>query len=151
EHDRGRASSTVSDYRSVVFHDLLPEFGAETPLQLVTVDRIDAYRVRLVGEGRLSNRTINKHLVLLNGIFKRAQRVWGLVANPAAGVERQPLHRTGDFNVLTPSEVEALARFSESEQDAALFTTAAFSGLRMSELRALRWSDLDFSKRLVHV
>jgi len=104
-----------------------------------------------VGEGRLSNRTINKHLVLLNGIFRRAQRVWGLAANPATAVERQPLRRTGDFDVLTPAEVEALARAAESEQDAALFTAAAFTGLRMSELRALRWGDLDFAKRLVHV
>jgi integrase len=28
---------------------------------------------------------------------------------------------------------------------------AAFTGLRMGELRALRWSDVDFGKRLVHV
>jgi integrase len=151
EHDRGRARSTVSDYRSVVSHDLLPEFGAKTPLVSITVDRVDDYRARLVAEGRLSNRTINKHLVLLNGIFMRAQRVWNLAINPAAAVDRQPLKRTGDFEVLTPAEVEALARAAESEQDAAIFITAAFTGLRMGELRALRWGDLDFSKRLVHV
>lgn len=151
EHDRGRARSTVSDYRSVVSHALLPEFGADSPLESITVDRIDAYRAQLVAEGRLSNRTINKHLVLLNGIFRRAQRVWGLSANPASVVERQPLRRTGEFDVLSPAEVEALARAAESERDAALFTTAAFSGLRMGELRALRWDDLDFSKRLIHV
>ena len=104
-----------------------------------------------MAERRLSNRTINKHLVLLNGIFRRAQRVWGIATNPAAAVERQPVRRTGDFEVLTPAEVEALARAAESEQDAATFITAAFTGLRMSELRALRWRDLDFSKRLVHV
>ena len=32
EHDRGRARSTVADYRSVVSHALLPEFGADTAL-----------------------------------------------------------------------------------------------------------------------
>ena len=66
-------------------------------------------------------------------------------------MERQPVRRTGDFEVLTPAEVEALARAAESEQDAATFITAAFTGLRMGELRALRWRDLDFSKWLVHV
>ncbi len=56
-----------------------------------------------------------------------------------------------EFYVLDPTEVEALARAAESDQDAALFRVAAFTGLRLGELRALRWSDVDFSKRLVHV
>jgi integrase len=47
--------------------------------------------------------------------------------------------------------VEALARACEVNQDGALFRVAAFSGLRLGELRALRWSDVDFEKRLVHV
>ena len=52
---------------------------------------------------------------------------------------------------LTPSEIRLLARAAESEQDAAIFTVAAFTGLRLGELLALRWSDVDFAKRLVHV
>jgi hypothetical protein len=43
-------------------------------------------------------------------------------------VDRQPVRRTGDFDVLTPAEVEALARSAESDQDAALFVTAASLG-----------------------
>jgi integrase len=53
--------------------------------------------------------------------------------------------------VLTPVEVEAVVRATTSEWEAALLTTAAFTGLRMGELRALRWQDVDFDKRLVHV
>lgn len=151
EHDRQRAPSTVSDYKSVAGHDLLPEFGADTQLEAITVDRVDAYRARAMREGRLSNRTITKHLVQLGGIFKRAQWVWGLQIDPAAAVERPPVRRTGDFDVLSADEVAALARAAESEQDAALFVTAAFTGLRMGEVRALCWRDIDFSKRLVHV
>jgi integrase len=117
----------------------------------VTPERIDAYRARLVAENRLSARTINKYLVALHGIFRRAQRVHRLPTNPAAGVDRQPLQRSGEFAVLSPVEVEALARAAESEQDAAIFVVAAFSGLRVGELRALRWADVDFSKRLIHV
>lgn len=150
EHDRKRRPSTVEDYRNVARNDLLPEFG-ETPIEEITLEQIDSYRARLVAEGRISDRTINKLLVLLHGIFKRAQRVYGLVGNPVAAVERQPVHRSGDFSVLTPGEVAALARAAESEQDAALYTVAAFTGLRMGELLALRWEDVSFSKRLVHV
>jgi integrase len=150
EHDRKRRASTIEDYRNVVRHNLLPEFG-ETPLEQITTDWIDAYRAGLVAEGRLSDRTINKLLVLLHGIFRRAQRVYGLPGNPVAAVERQPVQRSGEFEVLSPGEVAALARAAESEQDAALFITAAFTGLRLGELLALRWQDVDFAKHLVHV
>jgi Phage integrase family len=51
----------------------------------------------------------------------------------------------------SPPRLEALARACEDKQDAALFRVAAFTGLRLGELRALRWSDIDFEKRLVHV
>ena len=117
----------------------------------VTTDRIDAYRTRLVDEGRLSARTINKHLVMLHGIFRRARRAYRLPVNPAAGVERQPVRSTGRFRVLDPSEVEQVARHADTPQDAALYLVAAFTGLRMGELRALRWRDVDFAKSLVHV
>ena len=150
EHDRQRRPSTLRDYRIVVDKVLVPALG-DAPLAAITSAHIDAFRARLVGEGRLSPRTINKYLALIHGILKRAQRVFGLAANAAAGVERQPMRRSGDFDVLSAEEVEALARAAASPQDAALFLTASYAGLRLGELRALRWRDVDFGKRLLHV
>ena len=102
-------------------------------------------------DGELSRRTIQKIFVLLHGILKRAKRKGWIAANPAADAERVSVRRSGEFNVLTPEEVHAIARADGSEVFGALFLTAAFTGLRMGELRALRWSDVDFAKRLVHV
>ncbi len=144
EHDRKRRPSTLSDYRNVVRHYLLPAFGAETPVEAITTADVDAYRQRNVAEGRLSDRTINKTLVLLHGIFKRAQREHGLASNPAATAERQPYRRSGDFDVLDAAEVGQLSVAAENAQDGAMFTTAAFTGLRLGELLALRWVDVDF-------
>ncbi len=123
-----RRPSTIADYRGIVEFALDREFG-ELTLEAITVDRIDAYRAWLVEEGRLSARTINKRLVVMHGIFRRAMRVYGLRSNPSALVDRQPLRRSGEFSVLDPPEVEALARAAESDQDAALFRVAAFTGL----------------------
>jgi hypothetical protein len=53
-------------------------------------------------------RSINKYLLVLHAIFRRAQRQWGLTVNPAAGVERQPARSSGDFRVLSPEQVSAL-------------------------------------------
>jgi len=130
---------------------LLPAFGEDTTIEDITTADVDAYRSGLVAGGRLSDRTINKTLVLLHGIFKRAEREHGLAGNPVAGAERQPYRRSGDFQVLDAAEVAQLASAAESAQDAALFTVAAFTGLRLGELLALRWTDVDFADRLVHV
>lgn len=150
EHDKQLATSTLSDYRNVVNGYLLPEFGADTPLAHITTEVLDAYRERLLAEGRRSRRTVQKVMVLTHGILKRAKRRKWIAANPAEDVERVAVKRTGDFNVLAPVEVAAVAR-AAGGQDAVVFTVAAFTGLRLGELRALRWADVDFAKHTIFV
>lgn len=99
----------------------------------------------------MSRRTAQKVLVLLHGILKRAVRKKWLVSNPAENVEKITLTRSGDFNVLKPVEVEALARAARDEQEATIYVVAAFTGLGLGELRALRWADVDFAGRRLHV
>src|SRR4051812_22158449 len=109
EHDRKRRPSTVQDYRRELAQRLIPEFGAETPITEITTDRVEQFRERMVAEGTLSARTINKRLQQLHAVFKRAQRVFGLQINPVTNAERQPFKRSGDFRALTPNEVALLA------------------------------------------
>jgi integrase len=151
EHDRKRRPSTVQDYRRELERRLIPEFGEETPLIEITTERIEEFREDMVEQGVFSPRTINKRLAQLHAIFKRAQRAFGLQLNPVAGAERQPFKRSGDFQALDPSEVALLASRAANDQDAALFEVAAFTGLRLGELRGLRWGDVDWMHRLVHV
>jgi integrase len=61
------------------------------------------------------------------------------------------LKRSGDIQVYSPEEVWALVRAASSQRDAALFLTAAFTGLRMGELLALRWREVDFAGSVVRV
>jgi integrase len=147
EQDRERKPSTIRDYRSVLKAHLLPVFG-ERQLESITVDEIEAWRRSLTG---LSNRSKNKLLIQLHGIFRRAQRMYGLDANPLARVEKHPLRSSGDIEVLAPEEVWALVRAASSELDGAIFLTAAFTGLRMGELLALRWRDVDFTGSTIRV
>jgi len=141
----------VTGYRRELDSNLLPEFGSDTPIESITTRQIDRYRERLVAEDRLAPRTINKRLAQLHATFKRAQKVYGLETNPAAGAERQPLKPSGDINVLDPNQVELLANNAADAQDAAFFRVAAYTGLRLGEMRGLRWKDIDWSRRLVHV
>jgi integrase len=152
EQVRKREPSTVRDYRYVIDRYLLPTFGPRR-LETITADDIDAYKERLLADGRLSNRTVVRHLTVLHGIFRRAARVWKLSVNPASAdlVERPAVRYSGDFDLLSPDEVMALARAAETPQDGALYITAAFTGLRQGELLALRWRDIDWGLQRIQV
>jgi len=83
--------------------------------------------------------------------MRRAKRRGWISVNPVDDAERVSVKRSGEFNVLTPVQVAAVGRAAETAQDGALFIVAAFTGLRLGELLALRWADVDVAKRLIHV
>ena len=143
---------TARDYRGVIDGYLRDEFG-DSPVEQITPDAIDAYKERLIAGGRLSNRSIVRHLTVLHGVFKRAKRVWKLRDNPASAdlVERPKVVYTGEFDTFDGNEIERLVVAAANEQDAALYQAATFSGLRTGELFALRWRDVDFVAGLIHV
>lgn len=58
-------------------------------------------------------------------------------------------HRGHQWQTLTPELITERAR--EDHQDAELVRVAGYTGLRRSELVALRWSDVDFTTRQIHV
>jgi hypothetical protein len=109
--------STLVDYESALRAHLLPAFG-DRELESIMPEEIERWRRSLTG---LSNRSKNKLLIQLHGIFRRARTVWGLAANPLARVEKHPMRPSGDTPVFSPEEVWELVRATASEQDGALF------------------------------
>ena len=150
EHEKARKPSTLRDYRNAANGTLTEEFGSETPIEEITTERIDTYRRRLLTEGKLSRRTVQKLMVLMHGILKRAQSQRWIRENPADRVERVNVPRSDEVNVLTVEQVEAIAREAEG-MFATAITVAAYTGLRTGECRALRWRDINFLDAIVHV
>jgi integrase len=123
-------------------------------LEDITVQEIERWRAGMSSvrvQRELSNKTKNNLLVLMHAIFRHAVKLYGLPANPVASVDRFRVRSSGDIQVFSPEEVWALVRAADEEQDAAVFLTAAFTGLRMGELLALRWRDVDFPGSVVRV
>jgi len=151
EHVKGREFSTVKDYRHSIRRYLGPRWG-DRPVTAIRPADVEALRDDLMAAG-LSARTVVRHLTVAHGVFKHAVRAHGLTRNPASAelVDRPTIRYTGEFVTFDADELAALARHAASEQDAALYLTAAMTGLRQGELLALRFRDVDFAGQRVHV
>jgi integrase len=148
--DRQRKPSTLRDYRSIINAHLLPAFGLER-LEDITTEQVEAWSMKLAAHGTMNNRTRLKILTVIHGVMKRAVRVWKLPRNPVSDVEKPVQRRSVEIEVFSPEEVMALVRKAASEQDAAIYLVAAFTGLRRGELVALRWRDVGFLRSHIRV
>jgi integrase len=178
--ERDWSASTQVDYRSVLDAHLIKAFGTQR-IESITSEQIQTWRDKFAketnddGEPKRARKTVNKIVVQMHAIFEHAIEHHGLVVNPVARVKR--LRESNDparFDFFSPeeidllvataaaglhrdpgrpavSETEAALRSFEDEQDAAIYLTAALSGLRRGELLALRWADIDFEQSSIRV
>ncbi|MEX1142036.1 MAG: site-specific integrase [Thermoleophilaceae bacterium] len=149
EQERACKPTTLTDYGNMV-RVLNRTFGNES-VESITADSIERWKAAFMAERERSNRTLQKYLVVLHSIFKRAMKVYGLPRNPTETVERPRLARRAGIDVFSGEEVLALIRAAANDQDGVLYLTAAFTGLRMGELLALRWEDVDFEAEAIRV
>jgi integrase len=149
--DRDWKPSSLSDYRSVLNAHLLPAFRGKR-IEKIDADAIEQWRDELIDERGLSRRTANKLLIILGAILERAVKAHGLLRNPARDVPKLRVrYDPNAYDFFSPDEIEQLGSAAASPQDHAIYRTAAFTGLRMGELIALRWGDVDFDTESLHV
>jgi integrase len=129
----------------------LPAFRGRR-IEKITPDDIEQWRDELIDERGASRRTANKCLIILGAILERAIKTHGLLRNPAREVAKlRERYDPNQYDFYSPEEIEQLADGGASDQDRTIFLSAAFTGLPMGELIALRWGDVDFDTEALHV
>lgn len=135
------AKSTQDRYRSILNVYLLPTFG---DLCLRDLSRLAIQRY-FTGPSlaKLSHESRDKIRDVLSSVLRSAVEYGLLVSNPAEGV-RLPPERVGHRRskpYVTPAQFnELLSRIPEPY--ATMVFVAIYTGLRVSELCALRWNDI---------
>src|SRR3954463_7226406 len=115
EHERDCKPSTMDGYRGTA--KLIIRRLGHMRLEDVTTQDLERWKATLT----CSNRTTQKYLVVLHGIFRRAMRVWGLPVNPVTNVERPRVRISTDVDAFSPEEVYALSRAASSPEDGVAF------------------------------
>ena len=76
---------------------------------------------------------------------------WGLITRNVADAVTAPRAQRHDMSTWDEDEVNIFLEAAEDSQYHALFYTALFTGMRRSELLALRWQDIDFIYSQIYV
>jgi len=132
---------TISDYRWALELHLLP-FFKDHSLAAITVEEVDRYRTAKLREGNLAPNAVNKTLVRLAQILEIAQEYGHIERNPAKGKRRRAKPTTPKRTWVEPEQLMALIE-SADRFVRPVVATLAGTGLRIGELCALDWRDLN--------
>jgi integrase len=147
-------TTTIDAYEQHVDLHIVPFIGAKK-LSDMTVPAVNAFADQLGLAGR-SAAMIKKVIRSLGSIFREARRRGLSSVAPTVGIDLDLPEREDPRPVIpTKPELQAIiagaATAFKSRLWRALVLVATFCGLRASELRGLRWADVDFETRQIHV
>ena len=135
--------STQAGYRNAVEQHLRPRYGHRR-LETITADDLAAL-VRDMREETKSEATISAVLGAAGRIYKFAARRLGFTGvNPTTlmlSSERPKVSLAKRLPIFTPEQIEQTLAAS-TEPYLTLFTVAALTGARISELCGLTWADV---------
>jgi integrase len=148
----GRERATILGYRIHVERHIVPRIGPEK-LAKVTTPRVNRFRDDLLAS--MSRSLAKAVLKSFKAILKDAHRRGNVAQNVARDVQigtttRGKRKLQAGVDIPTPNEVRKMIH-AATGRHRPLVLTAVFTGLRGSELRGLRWQDVDLKKGELHV
>ena len=152
----GLERATLEQYQSHLTHHIVPLIGA-TKLSQLTVPAVRRFEDRLVKDRSVA--MVGKVMCSLGSIMADAQErglvaqnvVRGLRRARRSGAERRQRGKLkAGVDIPTPEEIRRIVAHL-TDRCRTLLLTAIFTGLRASELRGLRWADIDLKRAVLHV
>ncbi|HZA21346.1 MAG TPA: tyrosine-type recombinase/integrase [Dehalococcoidia bacterium] len=146
---------TAQGYDIICRKHLIPALG-NLELTKVTPDVLQAYYAKALKQGRrdgkggLSPRTVRHHHTTLHTALAHAVK-WRLLArNPADAVDA-PRYQKKEMRVFDQSGMGAFLESIKESEYYPLFYSSLYTGVRRSELLALRWCDVDLDMGTISI
>jgi integrase len=141
------APRTAEGYQYIVRNHIIPSLG-RLPLTQLKPEHLQRLYSEKLSSGRfdckggLSKRSVQYIHVTLHKALKNAVKLGMIIRNPVDAVESpKPMHR--EMQTMNESEISTFLELAKSTPYYTVFYLALFTGMRRSELLALRWCDID--------
>lgn len=102
-------------------------------------------------EKDLSNKTVRDIILVLKSILKFAERKYG--ANFKLDLITMPTAHKNELQIFNEKEVKKIEKECISSQDIRTIGVliSVYTGMRIGEVCALKWENIDFGKKLINV
>ncbi len=138
---------TYEGYESIVRCHLIPDLGHIPLMQLKPQHLQKYYAMKLAsgrhdGTGALKQTTVSHHHTCIHRALKMAVR-WGLISSNPADAVTPPRPQHTEMHTMSEDDLHAFLATAKTTPYYTIFYAFLFTGMRRSELLALRWSDVD--------
>lgn len=145
---QSRRPTTYRSYEQIVRLHLVPQIG-RVQLQKLTPQHIQSLINDKLDSG-LKPRTVEYVWDILCAALNQAVK-WDLIPRNVASLVPPPRVVRDEVSPLNPDEARLLLEAAKDHRLEALFSVAVALGLRLGEIRGLRWSDVDLERRVLRV
>lgn len=148
DYQSDNSERTVLKYKSIVDHNFKPVLG---DLKLTKLTTVQLRRMLTILRGRsLSQVTISNYFRILKTALNAAVEAKLIESNPANGIT-VARGKVKKFHVVEKAQFTAFINAAKGTRYENELIFLLYSGLRIGELRGLKWSDIDFDRKTVFV
>lgn len=141
-------ASTFSNYAAILKKWIAPHLGNKMLCQVGKED-IQHFIGILSGHG-LSAGTVRNIFRVLSAAMKKAKEYGYIHENPCEGT-RLPEPDKKEVRLLTVQEQKQLEKAAEEDKNGFAILLAVYTGMRVGELCALTWEDVDLNNGIIHI
>ncbi len=143
-----KAKQTYATDRKVA-ENLVEYFGETIRLSRITPAKAEGFKLFLVNHKEYSKTTANIRLRHAKAMFSKAVEWNHIAENPFSKVK--PFKTEEKLRYLTPDELKRFFSVIDREDHRAYFLLIFYTGMRLGEVTALEWKDVDLENDIIVV